>query len=61
MDREKQIERMEGAEHRATAFFDRCLSTPLARAILKRGNPDRPKARKMEDAVEDQPRRVACG
>jgi len=44
MDREKQIERMEGAEHRATAFFDRCLSTPLARAILKRGNPDRPKA-----------------
>lgn len=42
MERDEQIERMKGAERRAAAFFERCLSTPKARAILDRGNVDRP-------------------
>lgn len=60
MDRDKQIERMEGAERRASAFFDRCLSSPTARAILKRGNPERPKAQQREEVTTDHSRRVVC-
>lgn len=58
MERDKQIERMTGAEHRASAFLDRGLSNPVARAILDRGNPERHKARRT---AETQPQRKACG
>lgn len=59
MERDKQIERMNGAERRASAFFARVLSTPAARAVLERGNQERPKKDHNED-VPPAPR-AACG
>jgi hypothetical protein len=49
MEREKQIERMEGAENRASAFLARVLSSARVKAILARGNPQRPAAAQNEE------------
>lgn len=58
MDRDRQIQMMDGAERRASAFLDRILANPVARAVLKRGNPDRHQAPREETPTTQ---RRACG
>ena len=47
-------ERVESAESRADAFFDRVLSTPEAQMVLERGDENRPGADLIEESAPTQ-------